>query len=178
MVLMSEGNRQFNLLAMTPSLNLSTSDNYDVIGTKKNDTIILGSGDDEIYGGDGNDTLSGGSGNNTLYGGAGNDTFILDKDPGDTITDFSHAEDTISLSRDTFNEFSGLASGSNINISQFWSSSTGLAHDANDRVIYNTTTGELFYDADGNDRNSAVLLASLGTTSYSAGLDYTDFIVI
>lgn len=49
------------------------------------------------------------------------------------------------------------------------------AHDADDRLVYDSGTGKLFYDADGTGAGKAVLLAQL-----TKGLKMTsaDFLVI
>jgi serralysin len=49
------------------------------------------------------------------------------------------------------------------------------AHDADDPIIYNSATGQLFYDADGNGMGAQVLFATLtGAPVLAAG----DFAVI
>ena len=59
---------------------------------------------------------------------------------------------------------------------RFWAAAGATSgHDANDRVVYNSTTGALYYDADGSGAGSAVLVATLqGTPTVSA----TDITVI
>ena len=77
-------------------------------GGAGNDRIDGGLGDDKLNGGDGDDTLIGRSGADELTGGRGRDIFVfnapLDSPPlargfqrGDTITDFVHGQDKITL---------------------------------------------------------------------------------
>jgi Ca2+-binding RTX toxin-like protein len=42
------------------------------------------------------------------------------------------------------------------------------AHDATDRLVYNTTTGVLYYDADGLGGTAAVEVALLGAATHPA----------
>jgi serralysin len=50
-----------------------------------------------------------------------------------------------------------------------------LATDADDRIIYNTTTGALLYDADGTGATAAVQFATLTGTP---ALNNTEFLII
>jgi Ca2+-binding RTX toxin-like protein len=57
----------------------------------------------------------------------------------------------------------------------FAANALGVATDAFDRVIYETDTGNLFYDADGNGAGAAVQFAVL---SPGLALTNADFFVI
>jgi Ca2+-binding RTX toxin-like protein len=48
--------------------------------------------------------------------------------------------------------------------------------DTSDRIIYNQTSGALFYDADGSGRSPALQIAILD--SRPPGIDHTDFIIV
>jgi Ca2+-binding RTX toxin-like protein len=69
----------------------------------------------------------------------------------------------------------GVGSAHMLNSAHFWKSTTGLAHDANDHIIYNTKTGALMYDADGTGKGAAVQVATL---SNHAAITAADFQVI
>jgi Ca2+-binding RTX toxin-like protein len=147
--------------------------------------IITGStGANIIKGGRGNDRLSGGAGNDTLYGeigvdrltgGPGKDNFVFNVAPTfanrDTITDFSHHDDTIKLSHSIF---AGIGTGPLK--SQFFFAGKH-AHDADDHIIYDKATGALFYDSDGDGAHAQVLFAVIANHA-NAGLAPSDFVLI
>lgn len=147
-------------------------------GNGLNNSIVGNSAGNVINGAAGNDTLYGAGGSDTLIGGAGSDAFVFSSalNPAtnvDVIKDFSVAQDTIRLDNAVM---TGLgATLGTLAAGKFWKSTTGIAHDANDRIIYETDTGRLYYDSNGRAAGGATLLAKL-----SAGLELTntDFQVI
>lgn len=146
-----------------------------------NDVLVGGAGNDQLLGGDGDDRLSGGNGNDQLTGGLGADTFIFDVAPSkttnlDTLVDFSAADDVMVFSRTVYKAFTTAGT---ITAGQFWSSATATSgHDADDRFIYNTSTGALYYDADGSGKTAAVQLALLGATTHPQDLTHADFGIV
>ena len=127
-----------------------------------------------IIGNAGNNTLAGGLGNDTLIGGDGRDVFVFDTAPSaanrDTIQNFIVADDTIQLSRAVF---SALATGV-LATGAFVTGAAAL--DANDRIIYNSATGALLYDADGSGAGAAVQFATL--IGVVGTLSAADFVVV
>lgn len=154
-----------------------TGSDRNLKGTGSSDWISLDAGDDRIdagfgfdslLGGSGNDTLDGGSGRDTLVGGSGADRFVFDSYLSaatniDTITDFSAAAgDRLVLDRAIFTT---LNSGDSLSGSAF-RAGAGLvsATTAADRILYDTSSGALRYDADGSGSvYSAVQFATLAS---------------
>ncbi|WP_232631394.1 calcium-binding protein [Methylobacterium sp. Leaf118] len=136
----------------------------DLSGNAFNQTII---------GNNGVNILNGGWGNDVLTGRGGADTFVFSNAPGtgniDRITDFA-TEDTIQLSSSIF---TALAPGP-LDPSAFKNITTGKA-DADDRILYKSSTGELFYDADGSGSALKVKVAVLDNR---AALFADDFLVV
>ena len=141
-----------------------------------------GVGNDTLVGGAGNDTILGGGGNDNLTGGVGADVFVFNTAPNatsnlDTITDFASGTDRIHLAK------SAMAALGTVNSTligdAFWQGAGVIkGHDASDRIVYNTSTGALYYDADGSGSGAAVKLAQLGTTaSHPASIIAADFFV-
>ncbi len=125
-------------------------------------TITGAAGVNALNGMDGDDVLNGGRGHDTLIGGIGADKFVFtthEVADSDSISDFAHAEDKIQLDHAVFDALGAPAA--TLAVAKFWAGTD--AHDANDRVIYNSATGELFYDDDGNGVHAKVLIATLST---------------
>ena len=127
----------------------------------------------QIWGNNGANTLNGGAGGDILIGFGGADTFAFTTALGsgnvDAIVDFSVADDSIQLDDAVF---AGLSLGA-LNANAFVNGTAAL--DADDRIIYNQATGQLFYDADGNGGGAQVLFATL---SGNPALTASEFTVI
>jgi Ca2+-binding RTX toxin-like protein len=152
-----------------------------LLGTDFSRDYLKGSaGDDTLEGLGGADILNGGAGSDRLFGGNAGDTFVFDSALGatnvDTIDRFDGAGavllDQIQLASSIF---SGLTSGA-LASSAFESGGDDLAGEAATRILYNTNSGALFYDADGSGSGEAIQFAVL--TNKPAGLSASDFVVV
>ena len=144
-----------------------------VAGNGGNDVITTGSAADTINGGAGNDTINGGTGKDTLTGGGDQDTFVFTSADGDKIVDFSVADDTIALSKGAFGAITEQNATDHILMaSQFAIGAAATTIDQ--RVIYNASTGALYYDADGSGAGVAVQVALLAKT---LALTHDDFVI-
>jgi Ca2+-binding RTX toxin-like protein len=162
---------------------LGGSGNDTLRGSQFQDSIAGGGGDDSIRGGSGNDTLSGGAGNDFLWGfagddaltgGAGDDQFLLDGAPGvyvDVITDFEGGGvlggDFLELPADVF--FGIASDGFTLQAGQFALGTA--ATDADDYIIYDQATGNLYYDENGDGAGGQLLFAVLSNQAALAAGD-------
>ncbi len=147
------------------------------------DKLVGSTGSQLLYGRGGNDTLNGGAGNDTLDGGSGSDQYVFNSTPGsgnlDTLLSFVSGADKVVLENGVFTGVGATTGAFAAADVRFYSAAGATAaHDADDRLIYNTTSGALYYDADGTGTTaSAVQIAMIGVSSHP-GLTATDFVVI
>jgi VCBS repeat-containing protein len=140
-------------------------------GNELDNTIHGNAVANTIKGYGGADSVYGGLGNDQLYGGAGADRFYFDTvldaaNNVDKLADFSVADDTIMLDR---NVFAGLADG----VLGAGAFALGTAAgDADDRIVYDSATGNIFYDADGSDVGQAVLFAQVAAGTALTEADF------
>lgn len=159
-----------------------------IFGNDGSDILNGDAGDDQIYGGSGNDVINGGIGNDILYnvgngdaaiipgndimtGGEGNDRFAffgytLESQNVAKITDFTSGTDKILLiyfnSIDyTVNFEDSLVQGQG-----------ATAQDANDFLIFDSNSGALYYDADGNGDIASIHIATLTDVSALSAGDF------
>lgn len=129
------------------------------------DNLLSGlAGNDKLNGGTGRDTLIGGIGHDVLTGGKGADTFRFDNlSSADRITDFSKAQgDLIHLDASVFTH-------------QNLETVKKLALAKNgQRLIYEKSSGRLFYDTDGAGTGSAAQL--IVTVTNKPALDNTSLL--
>jgi Ca2+-binding RTX toxin-like protein len=140
------------------------ADSSTLIGTAQSDYLTGTSAANILNGGGGNDILLGLGGADQLTGGNGNDRFLFNSPSEgiDTITDFTVTDDLIVVSKSGFG--AGLSSNtvdSVINSNQFVPDSGTMT--SSTRFIYNSSTGGLFYDPDGNGVAAALQFATLSS---------------
>jgi microcystin-dependent protein len=129
-----------------------------------------------VIGNAGDNFLNGAAGADTLTGLGGDDIFMFNTALAggniDAITDFNFADDTIRLENAIFASIAGTGV---LTAAQFAANASGTALDASDRIIYETDTGRLIYDANGSTGGGRYLVATL-----DAGLAITnaDFYIV
>jgi len=155
------------------TLALTGSGNINATGNNQDNVLTGNGGNNVIQGNGGNDTINGGLGADTLTGGSGADLFAFSSALGggniDAITDYTVTNDTIQLDDSVF---AGLALGA-LSAGAFYIGTA--AHDSTDRIIYNSSTGALLFDADGNGAGAAVQFATLST---GLALVASEFVVV
>lgn len=142
---------------------LSGSGNDSLRGDAFDNALTSGKGDDTLVGSEGNDRLYGGDGNDLL--GAGLDNDLIDGGDGTDTATF----DAFRLDQSIFTDIAlGVMAAA-----AFRANTAGMARDASDRIIYDTDSGFLFYDADGSGAASRVLLTTLDVGLSLTALNFT-----
>ena len=138
------------------------------------ENLIGGSANDTLNGSTAANRLDGNTGSDALMGGTGADTFVFSTALGptniDSILDFAVGVDRIALDDAIFSAFAGQAS---VGVAAFHIGSA--AHDADDRIVYDSANGSLYYDADGMGGGAAKAFAVLST---GLALTQNDFLIV
>ena len=136
-------------------------------GNELNNHITGNAAVNTLVGMGGDDIFDSGSSNDTLTGGDGYDTYIFSSGIKgsknvDTIKDFVSGEDKIYLNADIFTKLAsalGVTDGSEpVSISDgdfFLSAPKVKATSATSYILYDSNTGRVYYDADGNGKGAA-----------------------
>ena len=158
----------FTLAANVENLTLTGSAAINGTGNALANVITGNTGANTLGGGDGADTLTGGLGADRLTGGTGADSFrfVTTGDGSDTITDFVSGTDKIYIVAANF----GLTAGAGANLVINGTPSTAAA-----AFVYNSTTGVLGFDSNGNGAGAATQLATL--SNKPAGFKSADFVI-
>jgi Ca2+-binding RTX toxin-like protein len=155
--------------------------NY-VLGANVENLVLLGAGNlngtgnaaaNQITGNGGVNRIAGGLGNDTLTGGGDTDRFVFNTTPNaatnlDHITDFVGGADLILLENTVF---LGLGAGLELPLDGgLFVAGPGLTNglDANDRIVYDTTSGTLYYDANGAVAGSTAFAVLDGAPALAA----------
>jgi serralysin len=147
----------------TGSATLTSIEN--AVGGNFNDVLTGNAAANFFFGGNGNDTLSGAGGADRLQGGAGNDAFVFNAAPGsansDVVVDFATGVDKLQMENSVMTAIGATGSFAAGDV-RFWAAAGATSgHDANDRIVYNSSNGNLYYDADGSGSGAAQLIATL-----------------
>jgi Ca2+-binding RTX toxin-like protein len=142
--------------------------------------IITGKAQINLIGNASDNSLTGNAKANQLTGGAGADSFVFNAAPSktniDTITDFETGVDKIALDDKIFKKLLGVTNFKD-NFEDITSGST--ASDNSHYLLYETDTGNLYYDADGAGKKPMVLIGVfVDGTGHHPLVAASDFVVV
>jgi len=152
-----------------------------VRGTIYDDTIVGDANANFFDSQYGSDTLTGGGGADVFYfstaplSWTGTGVPVPASDNMDTITDFATGVDKLQFDNGAGGPFTGLGADGAFVAGDARFYIGGSAHDADDRLIYDSVGGILYYDADGTGATAAVQVAVL---SGQPTLAATDIMVV
>lgn len=138
------------------------------IGTSQDDTFVGNSGNDVLTGNAGADTFVFGNVHEQIVTGVATEVqsyvdTAFSLTGVDTITDFLSGVDKIQLNLDQYTSLAGFS------VANLVSGAGAVAMDADDYLLFNSTSNTLSYDADGNGAGTAVNIAVLtGVTTFTA----------
>lgn len=173
-----EAGEGFDAVYASESFSLSQGSSVELLGTTNASHVIsinlTGNNlNNSVIGNAGANIINGGDGHDTLRGMGGNDRFDFTTTLGpnniDLLPDFAVGEDLIGLGRKIF---------TTLQLGQLDPDAFAvgpIASDANDRIIYDSKSGALFYDADGSGAGTAIQFATLNP---GLSLSHSDFLVI
>lgn len=150
-----------------------------LMGGLGRDTLTGANGNDKLVGQGGSDVLRGGAGNDRLTGGGGSDRFDFSvalnaASNVDKIADFNVPSDVMRLDNDIFTAFA--TANVTLTANAFYAKAGNTtAHDDTVRIIYNPTTGTLYYDADGIGNVAPKPFAIL---TNEAAIAAADFVIV
>lgn len=148
---------------------------FSIAGNSLANVLTGGALADTLDGGSNHDTLSGGAGNDSLIGGSGDDYFIFNSALGDsnidTLHGYSATNDTVLLDDAVF-----TALGPPGTLAAIAFTTGSEATEAEHRIIHHSTSGALFYDADGLGGVAAVQFAIL--TGVSGVITHAEFLIV
>ena len=135
-----------------------------------------GNANDKLTGDNKANEFDGSLGKDILTGKGGKDHFVFSTALGsgnvDTVKDFKHGTDKIDLDDAIFAKL-----GPSVSSGEFLKVSSGhAARQKDDRLIYNTTDGGLWYDKDGSGNGAAIKFAVL--TGSPDNLSHQDFSIV
>lgn len=156
----------FTLKTNFENLELQGSNAIDGKGNSASNVVVGNSGANILNGMGGSDVMTGGGGADqfaftTTLNGVSNV---------DTITDFEVGVDKIRLENGIFTK---VGTAGALSIETFFIGAA--AHDATDRIIYDDTTGTLYYDNNGAAAGGQIAFANL---DQGLTLSYTDFWIV
>lgn len=145
-----------------------------LVGADGNDLLFGGDGLDTLQGGNGADLLTGGAGADDLTGGPGADIFAFDtlgtSADQDKIRDFTPGEDILQLARSVFTAFATMPLGA-LPASAFVNGAQATT--ADQHIIYQQSTGNLYYDPDGVGGVAQTQIALLTTKPVLTSASFT-----